>query len=180
MDLVERVKAILLSPKTEWQVIEGEQGDAQYLFTNYVAILAAIPAVAAFIGYAIAGLGFGRALMLGVFGYVMYCVAWYVEALVIDALAPTFGGRKNFPSALKLAAYSSTAAWLAGIFQLIPPLSILSILGLYSLYLLWLGIPVLMKAPPDRATAYTAAVVVIMFVIMLIAIFVLGALFLRF
>jgi hypothetical protein len=97
-----------------------------------------------------------------------------VEALVIDGLAPTFGGVKNFPNALKVAAYSSTAAWLAGIFQLIPPLSILGIVGLYSIYLLWLGLPVLMKSPPDRATGYTAAVVVIMFVIMFIVTLVVG------
>jgi Yip1 domain len=174
MNLVERVKAILLSPKTEWQVIEGEPGDANYLFTNYVAILAAVPAVAAFLGYSIAGLGIGRALVLAIFLYVVYCAAWYVEALVIDGLAPTFGGQKNFPNALKVAAYSSTAGWLAGIFQLIPPISVLSILGLYSLYLLWLGLPVLMKSPPDRATGYTAAVVVIMFVIMLIIGFIVG------
>ncbi|HEY3149854.1 MAG TPA: Yip1 family protein [Dongiaceae bacterium] len=174
MNLVERVKAILLSPKTEWQVIEGEPGDANYLFTNYVAILAAVPAVAAFLGYSIAGLGIGRALFLAIFLYVVYCAAWYVEALVIDGLAPTFGGQKNFPNALKVAAYSSTAGWLAGIFQLIPPISVLSILGLYSLYLLWLGLPVLMKSPPDRATGYTAAVVVIMFVIMIIIGFIVG------
>jgi hypothetical protein len=174
MNLVERVKAILLSPKTEWQVIEGEPGDANYLFTNYVAILAAVPAVAAFLGYSIAGLGLGRALFLAIFLYVVYCAAWYVEALVIDGLAPTFGGQKNFPNALKVAAYSSTAGWLAGIFQLIPPISVLSILGLYSLYLLWLGLPVLMKSPPDRATGYTAAVVVIMFVIMIIIGFIVG------
>ena len=174
MNLVERVKAILLSPKTEWQVIEGEPGDANYLFTNYVAILAAVPAVAAFLGYSIAGLGIGRALILAIFLYVVYCAAWYVEALVIDGLAPTFGGQRNFPNALKVAAYSSTAGWLAGIFQLIPPISVLSILGLYSLYLLWLGLPVLMKSPPDRATGYTAAVVVIMFVIMIIIGFIVG------
>ena len=174
MNLVERVKAILLSPKTEWQVIEGEPGDANYLFRNYVAILAAVPAVAAFLGYSIAGLGIGRALILAIFLYVIYCAAWYVEALVIDGLAPTFGGQKNFPNALKVAAYSSTAGWLAGIFQLIPPISVLSILGLYSLYLLWLGLPVLMKSPPDRATGYTAAVVVIMFVIMIIIGFIVG------
>jgi hypothetical protein len=176
MNLVERVKAILLSPKTEWPVIEAESGDAQYLFTNYVAILAAVPAVASFIGYLIAGLGFGHALLFGIFLYIVYCVAWYVEAYVIDALAPTFGGRKDLPSALKLAAYSSTAGWLAGIFHLIPKLSVLSILGLYSIYLLWLGLPLLMKSPSDRATGYTAAIVVIMFVIMFIITLVLGLL----
>jgi hypothetical protein len=174
MNLVERVKAILLSPKTEWQVIEGETGDPTYLFTNYVAILAAVPAAATFIGYSWAGMGVGLALIFGIFLYVFYCAAWYVEALVIDALAPTFGGQKNFPAALKVSAYSSTAGWLAGVFQLIPAISILSILGLYSLYLLWLGLPRLMRAPEDRATGYTAAVVAIMLVIAIVVSFILG------
>src|SRR5262249_5106839 len=107
MNLVERVKAILLTPKTEWAVIEGESGDPQYLFTNYVAILAAIPAVCALLGYSIAGLGAGHALIFAIFSYVIYCIVWYVGALVIDALAPTFGARKSLPDALKVAAYSS-------------------------------------------------------------------------
>ena len=55
MNVVERVKAILVTPKTEWQAIETEPGDPAYLFTNYVAILAAIPAVCGFIGMTIAG-----------------------------------------------------------------------------------------------------------------------------
>jgi hypothetical protein len=168
MNLVERVKAILMTPKTEWAVIDQETGDATYLFTNYVAILAAVPAVASFLGLSFSGLGFGRALIFGIFLYVFYCIGWYVQALVIDALAPTFGGRKDMASALKLAAYSSTAAWLAGIFQIIPLLGILGILGLYSIYLLWLGLPVLMKTPAERATTYTIAVVVIMIVIMIV------------
>ncbi len=53
-----------------------------------------------------------------------------------------------------------TAAWVVGIFSLIPMLGILGLLGgLYSLYLLYLGLPVLMKAPPEKALAYTAVVI---------------------
>jgi hypothetical protein len=180
MNLVERVKAILLSPKTEWVVIESETGDANYLFTNYVALLAAVPAVASFIGYTLAGVGIGRALIVAILVYIGQCVGWYVAALVIDALAPTFGGRKSMPDALKVAAYSGTASWLAGIFQIIPPLSFLSIVGLYSVYLLWLGLPILMKAPVDRATGYTAAVFAVMFVIAIILVLVVFRIFLPF
>jgi hypothetical protein len=71
----------------------------------------------------------------------------YVMALIIDALAPTFQGQKNHPNALKLAVYSMTPAWLAGVFSLIPGLRPLSILGLYGLYLLRVGLPPLMKVP---------------------------------
>ena len=50
MNLVERIKGILLQPKSEWPAIEGEPGDTGYLLSNYVAIVAAIPAVCTFIG----------------------------------------------------------------------------------------------------------------------------------
>jgi Yip1-like protein len=175
MNLVERVKAILMSPKTEWQVIDGETGDPTYLFTNYVAILAAVPAAANFIGSSF-GMSVGSALIFSIFLYVFYCAGWYVQALVIDALAPTFGGQKNFPAALKVSAYSSTAAWLAGIFAIVPALGFLGILGLYSIYLLWLGLPRLMRAPEERAILYTAAVVAIMIVIMIIIFIILAML----
>jgi hypothetical protein len=175
MNLMERVKAILLSPKTEWVVIDSESGDATFLFTNYVAILAAIPAAASFVGQTVLGWPIGRNLLSGIFLYVLFCALWYIQGYVIDAMATTFGGRKSLPSALKVSAYSSTAAWAAGIFQLIPALGILGIIGaLYSLYLLWTGLPVLMKNPREKALLYTAAVVAVMIVIMVIVTFILG------
>jgi hypothetical protein len=57
MNLVERIKGILLQPKSEWPAIEREPGNAGYLFSNYVAIVAAIPAVCTFIGTSIIGVG---------------------------------------------------------------------------------------------------------------------------
>jgi hypothetical protein len=173
MNLVARVQAILLSPKTEWPVIEREPGDAGFLFTNYVAILAAIPAVCGFIGTAIIGVaGFRTGLFIGlisaIVGYILTFVGVYIMALIIDALAPSFGGQKNFGNALKLVVYSSTAAWLAGVFSLIPALAVLSILGLYSLYLLYLGIPVLMKSPEDKSLVYTVVAIICAIVVWIV------------
>jgi Yip1 domain len=165
MNLVDRVKNILATPRTEWQVIETEPGDAAYLFTNYVAILAAIPAVCGFIGTALVGygpfrVGIGTALVSAIFGYILSFVVVYIVALIADALAPNFGGRKDFPSALKLTVYSYTPAWLVGIFSLIPALSILGVLGLYAFYLFYLGATPLMKVPAERSVIYTVAVVI--------------------
>ena len=168
MSLVARVKAILLTPRTEWPVIEGEPATVGSLYTGYVIPLAAIPAVASFIGLSLIGmhvLGVNVQVPVaaGIKGaiarYVLSLVATYVLALIIDALAPSFGGTRNSLAALKAAAYSSTAAWVAGIFALIPSLSILGLLGLYSLYLLYLGLPALMKAPKEKAAGYTIVVV---------------------
>jgi Yip1 domain len=175
MNLVERVKAILLTPQTEWRIVDRETGDRTYLFTNYVAILTALPAVAAFIGFSFAGLGVGYALIFGVFLYVVFCAGWYVEAIVVDALAPTFGAQRNMASAVKIATYSSTAFWIAGIVLLIPRIAVLMLLGAaYSIYLLWLGLPPLMRVREARASAYAAIVVVVMFVIAIVVIVVLG------
>ncbi|HYA71721.1 MAG TPA: Yip1 family protein [Roseiarcus sp.] len=178
MDLVERVKAIILSPQTEWPKIESEPGDVPYLFANYVAILAAIPAVCGFIGMSIFGFhrfGLFGSLAFAIVRYLLSFVIVYALALIADALAPTFGGQKNQSNALKLAVYSMTPAWLVGVFLLIPGLRILSILGLYSFYLFWLGVPALMKAPDDKSVPYTAAVVVCGIVIYIVIFLVVGA-----
>jgi hypothetical protein len=169
MDLVERAKGILVSPKTEWAKIEGEPGGVAYLFTNYVAILAAIPPVCTFIGHLIFGVsapgvatvrvGLAAGLIGAIVQYALAFVMVYLIALAADALAPTFGGRKDQPSALKLAVYSMTPVWLVGVFSLIPALRILGVLALYSVYLLWVGAPTLMKTPNDRSVPYVAAVV---------------------
>jgi Yip1 domain len=178
MNIVERVKAIILSPVTEWPVIERESGDVTYLFMNYVAILALIPAVCGFIGTSIIGVSIPGAgtfrvpifsgLFHAVLGYVLTFVVVYVVGLIIDLLAPTFAGQKNSANALKLAVYSFTPAWLAGIFQIIPGLAFLGILGLYGFYLLWVGLPILMKTPKEKALLYTIAVVVCALVLQLI------------
>jgi hypothetical protein len=174
MELVDRVKAILLTPQTEWGVIEGESGDPAFLFKNYVAILAAIPAVCGFIGR-LAYFGVARSLSFAIVSYIMAFVVVYVVALLIDAFAPTFNGEKNPANALKLAVYSSTPAWVVGIFALLPGLGILRILGIYGLYLLWLGLPKLMKSPPEKAVAYTAAVIVCAIVVSVVGGFIAGA-----
>ena len=61
MNLVDRVKNILLQPSQEWAVIETETTDTKTLYTSYAMILAAIPAVAGFIGGSIIGYEIGRA-----------------------------------------------------------------------------------------------------------------------
>jgi hypothetical protein len=173
MNLVERAKAIILQPKAEWKVIDGEADDVRTLFSGYVGIMAAIPPVCTFIGTALIGVGGLRVgivsgILHAVVSYVLSLIAVYVIAYVIDFLATTFGAQKNLASAMKVAAYAPTAGWLAGVFGLVPMLSILTLLGLYSVYLLHTGIATLMKPPPEKALLYTIAVIACMVVIWLV------------
>jgi len=175
MSLVDRVKGILLNPKNEWAVIDTEPATTGSLYSGYIVPLAAIPPVASLIGWSMVGvsvLGFryriamGTALTGVVVQYVLSLVGTFVLALIIDGVAPNFGGQKSQVQALKVAAYANTAAWVAGIFLLIPSLGILAALGgLYSLYLLYLGLPIVMKAPSDKALGYTAVVVIVAIVL---------------
>lgn len=169
MNLVERAKNIILQPNQEWPKIAAEPHTVQGLYTQYVMILAAIPAVASFIGLSLVGYsGFGVAYRVPIgagiaymiVGYLMSLATVYLLALIIDALAPSFGGQKDFMQALKLAAFAPTASWLAGIFNILPALSILGLLGLYSLYLLYAGLAPLMKSPPEKSIPYTVVVIV--------------------
>ena len=178
MELVSRVKNIIVTPATEWQAIDRESGDVGYVFT-YVAILAAIPAVCGFIGTKLIGVPLGTALIAAILGYVLSFVTVYVVALITDALAPSFGGRKDFGSALKLTAYSYTPAWVVGIFSLVPYLGFLAILGLYGIYLLYLGLPTLMKCPKDRAVLYAVAIVVCAIIISFIISAIIGWVLIR-
>jgi len=178
MDLVQRVKQILLSPRTEWQVIEAEPTTTAELYKTYIIPLAAIGPISQIIGYSVFGITvpfvgtyrvpIGSAISGALVAYVLTLAGTYVLALIIDGLAPTFNGQRSQIQALKVAAYSSTASWLAGIFALIPGLRLLAILGVYSLYLLYLGLPIVMKSPRDKALGYTVVVIVAAIVLFMI------------
>src|SRR5450759_243143 len=166
MGLVERAKNICLTPKTEWPVIAAETTATGSLIAGYVLPLAAIGAISAFIGGSLIGhslpfMGTYRTPMvaglgIAVFTFVMAIVGVFIISLIINLLAPSFGGEKNSQQALKVAVYCYTPAWVAGVFHIIPGLGIVALLAsLYGLYLLYLGLPRLMKCPEDKAIGYT-------------------------
>lgn len=169
MNLVDRVKRILLSPRTEWPVIDAEQTTPAQLYAGYIMPLAAVGPIARIVGYSVFGITVpfvgtyrvpvGTAITSSLVSYALTLVGIYVLALIIDGMASTFNGQRSLIQALKLAAYSSTAAWLAGILLLVPGLRPLTVLGLYSFYLLYLGVPILMRSPREKAVTYTVVIV---------------------
>ncbi|MFO0774828.1 MAG: Yip1 family protein [Nitrospiraceae bacterium] len=178
MAVIDRAKNLLLQPTREWAAIDAERTTPEQLFAGYVLILAAIGPMASLIGMSVFGIELpfvGRirtpllsGLGTAVITYALNLILVFVLSRVIDRLAPTFGGRRDSRQALKLAAYGCTAAWIGGVFSLIPALSALGILAAcYSLYLLYVGLPVLMKNTPTRTRGYLVAVVLVNLVIMI-------------
>ncbi|MFZ1208386.1 MAG: Yip1 family protein [Pseudolabrys sp.] len=172
MNLVERIKGILLQPKSEWGAIEGEPGSAGYLIPKYVAFVAAIPAVCTFIGTSLIGsggyrMGIGLGLARAVVVYVRSLVGVFVVAYIIDFLAGTFGARKSPDNAMRVSAYSPTAAWVAGGIQhhsgAVLPGYTRPVQPLFALH-----IAAVMKPPADKALVYTIAVIVCAIIVWII------------
>jgi hypothetical protein len=175
--IIARAKAMVTSPRTEWPIAAAEPDTVGGLFSNYIIIMAAIPAIATFVKTSLIGtsVGFlgGFRLPIGwgleqmVVAYVLSLVGVYVGALVVNALAPSFSGEKNQVQALKAVAYGYTAYWVASIALIIPGVGWLIALlgGLYSIYLLNMGLPVTMKCPPEKSVGYTAVTIIVMIVI---------------
>ncbi|HEX8364142.1 MAG TPA: Yip1 family protein [Allosphingosinicella sp.] len=174
--LVERVRNILIQPASEWRRIDGEGTSTGQLITGYALILAAIAPLAMLIGLFLtplgaflgAAMGFLIKVLIALYGLSLGTVL--LLGLAIDLLAPSMGGTKNGNQAMKLAVYSGTAFWVAGLILILPSLWWLWLVaGVgYGGYLLWLGLPILMKVPAERAGAYAAAAVGIWVVLFLV------------
>jgi len=166
--LVERVQNMIMKPAAEWDVVAGEPATVGSIYTGYAMILAAIPAVATLLGSILfAHMNPVAAVVTGVVGYVLALVGLFITSFIVDALAPSFGGTKNQVQALKLVAYANTAAWVAGVLNIIPILGALASLvgGIYSLYTLYLGLPKLMKNPADKTLVYFIVTLVVAVVV---------------
>lgn len=160
--IIARVQGILLKPNEEWDKIAAEPATIQSLFVGYAAILAALPALAGFLGGFIFVHNIFVGLSTALLGYALGLAAVFALGYIADALAPSFGAEKNLIQAMKLIIYSWTATWVAGILSFIPILGgIIGLVGLgYGFYLLYLGVPKVMKAPADKAVTYTVVIIV--------------------
>jgi hypothetical protein len=189
MDLVQRVQSILLKPKDEWVKIKAEPATVSGLFTSYAMILAAIPAVAQFIGYVIIGQripffglyhwGVGRAFGSAILSYVLSLVTVYLFAYIINTLAPNFSSAPSLTNAMKLAVFSMTPGWLAGILYIFPYLGILVILAsLYGLYILYLGFETpMMETPKEKILGYIVVSIIVLIVLTIVFGMIVGGIF---
>jgi hypothetical protein len=170
--LLERIKNIVLQPKLEWLVIAPEPTLTTQLYTGYVMPLAAFAAAMSFLHTSVIGVSVPFAgvirtsvasgLKASILSFGLALLGLFLVGLIINALAPTFAGTSDRRQALKVAAYSFTPAWLSALLALSPVLPMLLQWAalFYGIYVLYLGLPVLMRSPKERALGYTATVVV--------------------
>jgi hypothetical protein len=178
MNLIERVKSILITPKTEWDIIDGESATPQSLFMGYVLPLAVVSAAGPLLsGLLFPGLyGLTFFLMTAVVAFIATIVGYYISVYVIDLLAPSFGSEKDLNKSAQLVAYSSTPSYIAGLLSFIPFLGgLLKFAGwIYSIYIMYLGVGPIKKTPEDKKVIYLLVAFLVMMGVTLIVSAILG------
>jgi uncharacterized membrane protein YidH (DUF202 family) len=174
MNLVSRVTNIILNPTMEWEVIKTETITIKEMYTRYVMVLVTLPSVAGLIGFSFVGRSvmgqtyrrpLSASIVWAVIGYVLTVVCIYLLGVVIDKFAPSFGCAKDMNTSQKVAVFGTTASLLAGIFMIIPGMSILGLAGFYSLFLLYTGMRSLKHVPPERLAGYYVLTLIVSIVI---------------
>jgi len=191
MDVVQRVQAILLRPREEWLKIKGEPTSVASLFTSYAMVLAAVPAAAQFVGRLlfrseipfarVPNWTFGRALASAVVSYLASLALVYLFAFTINTLAPNFSSVPHISNAMKLAVYSMTPFWVAGLLYIVPRLGVVvALAGFYGLYLLYLGFEApVMETPREKALGFFGVSLIALAALLLLRALVLGVFSLR-
>lgn len=182
MNLVDRAKNIIVTPKTEWDAVSAEEPNIQQILFGYVLPLALIPTVAVIIGWGMIGIfgftSFTYGIAMGLVQLINAFLSVLVAGFVIDMLASSFGSQKNMGRAVQLVAYSMTPIWIAGILNILPTIGWLAgLVGLYGLYLMYLGLAPLMKTPEDKKVGYLVVSIIILVVVYFVIAAILTAIF---
>ncbi len=178
MNIIERVKNILLTPKTEWEVINGETATSQSLLIGYVLPLAVVAAIGSLLKGLLFGgfIGMKYFIIMAAIAFIASILSFFITVIIIDMLAPSFGSEKNMGKSAQLVAYSGTPSYIGGLLSFIPVIGWLVSLAAwaYGIYLMYLGIGPLKKTPEDKKVVYMVVAFLIMIVLYFVIVAVLG------
>ena len=187
MELPRRIINLLTHPRNEWNAIANEATDIMSLYREYIGLLAIIPALCTFIGLCIVGVRvplLGTTVRTPMTEGILHLIVWYLfslasvylSALIVEKLAPSFQSRGDTLQAVKLVGFAATPVWLAGVFSVVPSLSMLSLIaGLYAIYLFYTGVGVLMQTPAEKALSYMVVAGLVVVVVHIVVFSVAGS-----
>ncbi len=183
MNLVPRAKAMILSPKSEWEIVKTEPATFREVIISYVLPLALIASLAALIGYWLIGthvitlhmIGLRWGLYYSIMRFIQYILVVAIAAVVVDALATSFGSEKNLHKSAQLVGYAYTPVLVGGFLSIVPAIGFLgNLFGLYGIYLWYLGLTPVKGTPEDKKVGYLLVSIVILIVVYIVIGWVLG------
>ena len=186
--LLGRVKSILLTPKTEWPVIAAEPATTAGIYTGYILLLAAVPALCQFLKLAVSWIQRAvpgtRCISAPPMRSKSRSRSTWARSSV-PSWWRSSSTRWRPPSAARRTASRRSRSWPIRTPPRGSPGSpcccrcswapLIMLIGLvYGIYLLYLGLPPTMKCPPEKAAGYTAVTLICAIIIVWLLFYVLG------
>ncbi len=173
--VLNQVWGLFSEPQKEWEAIRDEPCTVTMCYLRHVLILAAIPAVSAYIGAVQVGwivgsqetvrLTWTSALPIAVLFYLAMLAAVYVVGRLVYWMSQTYGAHTTLAQSVVLVAYTGTPLFLVGVVALYPMpwvnMLFVIVALMYTVYLLYTGVPVVMKITREQGFLFASAVLTV-------------------
>jgi hypothetical protein len=178
--MINHVWGLFAHPCQEWQEITGEEREVGHLHLGEVLVLAAIPAISAFIGTTQVGWSIGggeavkltesSALQLTLLSYLAMLCGVAVMGAFIHWMSRTYDANPTLVQCIVFAAYTATPLFVGGLAALYPHIWLGMIVGTaaicYTTYLLYVGLPTFMNIPSDEGFLFSSSVLAVGLVVL--------------
>ena len=179
--MIHHVLGLFTHPDQEWQQIRGEGEESiGHMYFTHTLILAAIPAVSAYIGTTQVGWQIGdrapvmltsdSAVWMALMSYIAMLAGVGIMGGFIHWMARTYDATPSLARCVAFATYTATPLFLGGLAALYPHLWLGMMVGLaavcYTVYLLYVGLPVFMDVHPDEGFMFSSSVLAVGLVVL--------------
>ncbi|MFC3606202.1 Yip1 family protein [Stutzerimonas tarimensis] len=179
--MINHIWGLMAHPDREWQQIRGEEETISHMYLTHVLILAAVPAVSAYIGTTQVGwahtaggaavkLTEASALPLTVLSYLTMLVGVAIMGLFIHWMSKTYDARPTLTQCVVFAAYTATPLFIGGLAALYPSIWLGMAVGTaavcYTAYLLYVGLPTFMNIPKEEGFVFASSVLAVGLVVL--------------
>lgn len=173
--MMHHVVGLFTHPDQEWRQIRGEDESIRHLYLTHTLLLAAIPAVAAFIGTTQVGWVIGNrapvvltqhaAAWMALMSYAAMLGGVAVMGGFIHWMARTYDKTPNMARSVAFATHTATPLFIGGVAALYPHLWLGMLVGLaavaYTVYLLYVGLPTFMNLGEDEGFLFSSSVLAV-------------------
>lgn len=178
--MINHVWGLFTHPGQEWREIRGEDETIGHMYLSHVLLLAAIPAISAYIGATQVGWSIGggepvklteaSCAQLAILSYLAMLAGVAVMGGFIHWMARTYDANPTFTQCVVFAAYTATPLFIGGLAGLYPHVWLFMLVGTaavcYTAYLLYVGLPKFMNIPEEEGFMFSSSVLAVGLVVL--------------
>ena len=178
--MIQNVVGLFTNPDRAWRTIRAGETTLGPVYLAHVLVLAAIPAVSAYIGTTQVGWTIGTlesvrltqasALQMTVLTGLAMLAGVAVMGAFIHWMSRTYDSNPTLSECMVFAAYTATPLFIAGLAALYPNLWLAMFAGTaaicYTTYLLYQGIPIFMNIPTEEGFLFASSILAVGLVVL--------------